>query len=78
LEIREAGGIIFGRDVQIFGIHHGLGSDLKFGELGNLDIDIISARPGAALKKLKTLHLAKWWPKGEISTLKRELPGLKL
>jgi hypothetical protein len=30
------------------------------------------------LKKLKTLHLAKWWPKGEISTLKRELPGLKL
>jgi hypothetical protein len=30
------------------------------------------------LRKLKTLHLAKWWPKSEMSTLKKELPGLKL
>ncbi len=48
LEIREAGGIIFASDVQIFGIHYGVGSDLQFGELGNLDVDIISACPGAA------------------------------
>ena len=55
LEIREAGGIIFGSDVQIFGIHHGVGSDLQFGELGNLDVDIISARPGAAEDRTSSL-----------------------
>jgi hypothetical protein len=29
------------------------------------------------LKKLKTLHTAKWWPKNELATLKKELPELR-
>jgi hypothetical protein len=32
----------------------------------------------ANLKKLKTLHTAKWWRENELATLKRELPELKL
>ena len=53
-------------------------TNLEYLSLANLKAKNKTLMPLLNLKKLKTLHLAKWWPKGEISTLKRELPGLKL
>jgi len=51
-------------------------TNLEYLSLANLKAKNKTLMPLFNLKKLKTLHLAKWWPKGEISTLKIELPGL--
>lgn len=53
-------------------------TNLEYLSIANLKAKNKTLMPLFNLMKLKTLHLAKWWPKGEISTLKRELPGLKL
>ncbi len=53
-------------------------TNLEFLSIANLKAKNKTLMPLLNLKKLKTLHLAKWWPKSEISTLKGELPALKL
>jgi len=51
-------------------------TNLEFLSIVNLRAKDKTLAPLFNLKKLKTLHTAKWWPKSEISELNRELPGL--
>ena len=53
-------------------------TNLEFLSIANLKAKDKTLMPLLNLKKLKTLHLAKWWPKSEISILKKEMPGLKV
>ena len=53
-------------------------TNLEFLSIANLRAKDKTLAPLFNLKKLKTLHTAKWWPKSEISILKKEMPGLKV
>jgi hypothetical protein len=53
-------------------------TNLEFLSIANLKAKDKTLMPLLNLKKLKTLHLAKWWPKSEMSILKKEMPRLKV
>jgi hypothetical protein len=52
-------------------------TNLEFLSISNLRANDKTLMPLINLKKLKTLHTAKWWPKNELATLKKELPELR-
>jgi hypothetical protein len=51
-------------------------TNLEFLSIANLRAKDKTLTPLFNLKKLKTLHTAKWWPKSEMSKLNKELPEL--
>jgi hypothetical protein len=51
-------------------------TNLEFLSIANLRAKDKTLAPLFNLKKLKTLHTAKWWPKSEMSKLNKELPEL--
>jgi hypothetical protein len=53
-------------------------TNLEYLSIANLKARDKTLMPLLKLKKLKTLHLAKWWPKSEISILKKEMRGLEV